>query len=141
MVESTQKASPIRSVWYLPEEPQSSASETTRWRIASRSHVWRPPTDVYETEDAVVVRVEIAGMRDGDFSISIEDRSLLVYGMRPESPERKAYHQMEIPFGEFRTDVELPYPVIADEIEAVYEDGFLRIVLPKARAFQIRIEG
>jgi HSP20 family protein len=63
-----------------------------------------------------------------------------VRGLRPDLPERRAYYQMEIQFGEFNTEVELPYPVNAEEIAANYRDGFLRIVLPKARPHSVTIE-
>jgi HSP20 family protein len=109
-------------------------------RISSRSHVWRPPTDVYETEDAVVVRVEIPGMREADFSIFLEDRNLIISGVRPDRPERRAYQQMEIHFGEFRTDIALHSPVDTDTVEAEYDDGFLRLVLPKTKPRHIKIE-
>ena len=113
--------------------------ETTRWRIATRPHVWRPPTDVFETEDAIIVRVEIAGMRESDFSIHLLDRSLVIRGARQDIQERRSYHQLEIPFGEFSTEIDLLIPVATDQIEAVYRDGFLRVTLPKARPHQIKI--
>jgi HSP20 family molecular chaperone IbpA len=47
---------------------------------------------------------------------------------------------MEIPFGEFGIDIDLPFPVVASAIEAVYRNGFLRITLPKAGPQKIRIE-
>jgi HSP20 family protein len=80
-------------------------------------------------------------MQDADFTVSLEDRYLLIRGVRSDALEKRAYHQMEIPFGEFVSEVELPSPVVVDEIEAVYQDGFLRIVFPKARPQQIRVEG
>lgn len=113
--------------------------EGPHWRILSRLHVWRPPTDVYETEEAFVVRVEIAGMRAEDFCISLLERSLCVHGVRPDAPERRAYHQMEIPFGEFSTEIELPDPINPDLAEALYQDGFLRITLPKAHPQQVKV--
>ena len=42
------------------------------WQV--RSSVWHPPTDVYETEDDFIVKVEIAGMRDEDFTVAAENR-------------------------------------------------------------------
>lgn len=125
----------------ISEEVHNLSGEGGKWRIVSRPRLWRPPTDVYETEEAMVVRVEIAGMSEDDFSISLVERSLLIRGIRQDTPERRAYHQMEIAFGEFNTEVELPYQVIADQVEATYRDGFLRIVLPKAQPQQIRVNG
>jgi HSP20 family protein len=95
---------------------------------------------VYEAEDTLVIRVEIAGMHEADFTIALVDRSLTIRGIRQDTPERRAYHQMEIPFGEFSTELELPYAVISDKVEATYRDGFLRIVLPIEQPKHIKVE-
>lgn len=131
---------PIHPAW-SSEDNQNPLLDDPRLRFISRPHAWRPPTDVYETETAIIVRVEIAGMREPDFTLSLVERSLLIKGIRQDVNERRAYYQMEIPFGEFSTEVELPYPIVVEETEAVYRDGFLRIVLPKARPQQIKITG
>ena len=104
----------------------------TGWLNQRRANMWRPPTDVYETETTFVVRVEIAGMRQEDFYISLQDRHLSISGMRGhEHGGVHVHHQLEVNYGEFRTEVELPRPVASDGIEAVYEEGFLRVTLPK----------
>jgi len=128
------------SMHYLARGSQDLNEDPTRMRLTIRSHTWRPPTDIYETEDALVVRLEIAGMSETDFSIVLDGRYLTIRGVRSEPPERRAYHQMEIPFGEFGIDIDLPFPVVASAIEAVYRNGFLRITLPKAGPQKIRIE-
>ena len=108
------------------------------WTV--RSSAWSPPTDVYETEDAFVVRVEVAGMREEDFEIALEDGVLKISGTRPDVPERRAYHQMEIRFGKFSTAVGLPGPVNVEKSQAEYEDGFLTIILPKAKPNFIQVK-
>ena len=108
------------------------------WTV--RSSAWSPPTDVYETEDAIIVRVEVAGMREEDFEIALEDGFLKISGTRPDVPERRAYHQMEIRFGKFSTAVGLPAPVNVEKSQAEYEDGFLTITLPKARPNFIQVK-
>jgi len=100
------------------------------WQV--RSSVWSPPTDVYETEITYNVRVEIAGMRDDDFEVSIENNILFISGLRPDLSERRAYHQMEIRFGKFDIAIGIPGPVNIDQASAEYKDGFLTIVMPKA---------
>jgi HSP20 family protein len=115
---------------FLPEQVENLNTDLQGWHTSLRSHVWRPATDVYEIEGAIVVRVEIAGMNEEDFSIIIDGRTLMVRGFRPDVSERRAYHQMEIRFGEFISHVELPCAVESDKIEAVYNGGFLRILLP-----------
>lgn len=125
--------------WSSSEE-RSLLPDAVRWRLVGRPRFWRPPADVYETEDSVILRVEIAGMREEDFTISLEGQRLLVEGFRTDTSERRAYHQIEIPFGEFALEVELPVPVIAQKVEALYQDGFLRIILPKDIPRQIHIK-
>lgn len=106
--------------------------ETINWHVRTRPHVWSPPTDLYETESAYVVRVEIAGMQRRDFSVVLENNFLNISATRPDTPERRAYHQMEVRFGEFSTVVALPGAVDAETASAAYEDGFLTVTLPKA---------
>lgn len=115
-------------------------ADPLKWRLAPRSHTWQPPTDVYETEEAIIVRIEVAGMQDDDFTIELDGRYLIIRGVRSEVNERRAYHQMEIRFGEFVAEIELPAPVIPAQVEAVYGNGFLKVILPKARPYQIRVE-
>jgi HSP20 family protein len=139
MVEVICKSKISQPVRQNSDELPNPSNENLRWRLATRPHVWRPPTDVYETEDAIIVRVEIAGMRDADFAVQLVDRSLNIRGVRQDISERRSYHQMEIPFGEFSTEIDLPVPIAAEKIEAIYRDGFLRVVLPKARPHQIKV--
>ncbi len=108
------------------------------WQV--HSGVWSPPTDSYETEEAQVVRVEIAGMRDEDFEVVLENNILFISGSRPDLPKRRAYHQMEIRFGKFTTAVGVPEPVNVDEARAEYKDGFLTVTLPKAKPIESKGE-
>ncbi len=106
-----------------------------RWQV--RSNIWSPPTDVYETEENFVVRVEIAGMRDEDFEVTIENHTLFIGGSRPDPGGRRAYHQMEIFSGRFEIGVQITVPVDVDASTAEYKDGFLTINLPKTQSTQI----
>lgn len=112
------------------------ASETAlfsrQWTVtAYRDQTWRPPTDVYETSDTYVVKVEIAGMRDNDFNVTYVDQVLCVTGTRRDCDAKLGYHQMEVSYGDFRAEVELQVPVDAAGIEAIYHNGFLVVTLPK----------
>ncbi len=121
-------------------ETQFLEEKSFTWRFSARPSAWRPPTDVYETDSALIVRVEIPGMREADFAIEITGRTVSIRGLRQDDiPERRAYHQMEIHFGEFDFEIELPFQIEANLVEAVYQNGFLRVTLPKARPRQVRI--
>lgn len=104
---------------------------TVRWLSMRQEKTWRPATDVYETDAAVVVKAEIAGMCEQDFSISLSNRNLIITGVRHDPDSKLAYQQLEISYGHFRTQVFLPYAVDQDKITAAYKNGFLTVVLPK----------
>jgi HSP20 family protein len=120
----------VRKSFSAITETRRDVLQTISWHI--RSSVWSPPTDVYETEDNYVIKVEIAGMRDEDFEVAFENNHLMISGYRSDLNERRAYHQMEIRFGRFELAVEVPTTVDMEKATAEYKDGFLLIVLPKS---------
>lgn len=122
--------------------PGKTLQESSRlgWRSAARG-AWQPPTDVYETEGEVWVRTEIAGMKVEDFFIQLDDQVLTIRGARADTPERRSYNQMEIYFGEFAVQIELQAAVVGTQAQASYQDGFLRVMLPKAESQSIEIKG
>lgn len=122
------------------EQLFSDQDPTSRHRMAQHPLAWRPPTDLCETDDAFVARIEVAGMKEGYLSVSMADRVLTVVGIRQYSEPRGAYHQMEIRYGEFRTQVRLSLSVDEEKIEASYSDGFLTVLMPKRGAHRVRVE-
>jgi HSP20 family protein len=89
----------------------------------------------------LVVLVEVAGVRQADFSVSLFERRLIISGVRADpGPAQRAFHQMEIHFGEFRTEVELPLNVDDTRVDAEYSEGLLRVVLPKLKAQRIDVQ-
>jgi HSP20 family protein len=117
----------------------SDVMPTIHWLSGGRQKAWRPLTDVYETDEDVIVKVEIAGMSEEDFTISLSNRSLRISGARRDPDYKLAYQQLEIPYGHFCAEVFLPYAVAYEEIRASYESGFLTVVLPKAKTRHVRI--
>ncbi len=122
------------------EHMSVSHTSTTRWILIGRSHLWRPPTDMYETENEIVIQVEIAGMSGADFSISIHDQRVTISGIRRDTGGARAYHQMEIHYGEFRTDIELPGRFDREGVQATYNDGYLTLVLSKLKPQRIDVK-
>lgn len=110
-----------------------------RWVSARQHKVWRPPTDVYETDTCIVVKVEIAGMDEQDFVISLNAKRLVISGVRHDPAAKLAYQQMEILYGHFETEVHLPRAIDEEGIEAIYQGGFLSVRLPKAKPRQVPI--
>lgn len=118
----------------LPGDRAKPSSKSSSWLNRTHSHLWSPPTDLYETDEKFVVRVEIAGLRDQDFSVTLDNNYLVISGIRSDVLERRAYHQMEIRYGEFNTVVALPSLVDPERTTAEYSDGFLVITLPKEQS-------
>ncbi len=110
--------------------------------IVRHTCAWQPPTDVYEDDEGLVVQVEVAGMRSEDFSISLTGRTLVIAGTRTDSVSKQTYHQMEIRLGEFRVEVHLPWPVEPEDMEAGYENGFLKVQLlrPLSQRAPVKVE-
>jgi len=93
---------------------------------------WKPPTDVYETADAIVVHMDIAGMRSEDFQVELAEGILTIGGERQAPREGKRhYHAMEVQIGPFERRLRLPVPVDPTSIHASYEAGFLEVRLTK----------
>jgi HSP20 family protein len=109
------------------------------WVVFRHTREWEPPTDVYEKEEGLVVQVEIAGMREEDFSITLGERMLVIEGVRHDPEPKRGYYQMEIRYGEFRAEVYLPWPVDPDQVEATYQAGFLRVFLPRPPAHRVAV--
>jgi HSP20 family protein len=112
-------------------ESRREVLQAVSWHVRS---TWSPPTDVYETEENCVIKLEIAGMRDEDFEVAFENHVLMISGNRSDRNERRAYHQMEIRYGKFEIAVEIPMRINIEQATAAYQDGFLVIVLPKMRS-------
>ena len=97
---------------------------------------WSPPTDVFETADGVVVKMELPGVRPSDLSIVLVDDRLVVKGSRvdPDAGRKIHYHQMEIGYGSFAKVVFLRMPYDGEGITARLADGYLSLTIPRAPA-------
>jgi HSP20 family protein len=109
------------------------------WRRAAqvvmlgRAH-WHPDADVCETPAAISVDVDLAGVAEDDVEIQLFEDALVIEGTRrlPACDEDGVYHAAGIRQGPFHLELPLPRPVDAERVEARYERGLLRIVLPKS---------
>jgi HSP20 family protein len=91
--------------------------------------------DIYETEDHLVVVMEIAGMKVEDIHVTFDKDILSVSGFRkePSSPTKTRLHQMEIDYGKFQRTLRIPFPLKSDDFKATYRQGFLVITVPRAQ--------
>lgn len=105
---------------------------------------WAPPVDIYETQDALLVKAELPEVEREDIDIRLENGVLTIRGHRKLNEELKNYqcYRMESQHGAFSRSFSLPRTVNADKIEANYKDGVLSITIPKreeTKARQIQI--
>lgn len=101
------------------------------WPLAEP--VFRPPADLFETPDAWVLKVEIAGMDEGAFEIVLYEDALVVAGSRscPLPNAGARVWSTEIRDGPFRLALPVPGAIDRDRVQARYERGFLYVELPK----------
>lgn len=97
----------------------------------SEAH-WAPNTDVYVTDEGLVIKVELAGMRREDLALTIEGNRLRISGHRPDGcrASKCKFLVMEINYGFFESVIELPPGYDLGQAKAAYQNGFLRIDVP-----------
>ncbi len=105
--------------------------------IIGRPALWRERrADLYETEDAYVLELEVPGFEADDIDLQFENGMLVVTGARSVEDERqnggKTYHVRERSFERFSRSFTLPESVDPDEVKANLEHGVLTVTLPKA---------
>ena len=96
---------------------------------------WQSPAvDLYQTDDEVVVKASLPGMKADDVQISITGDMLTLKGefKQEEEKKEKAYHLREQRYGAFERSFNLPTSVVSDKAKAEFENGILTITLPKA---------
>lgn len=103
--------------------------------VFPRVELAKPAMDIKETDDSVVAEIEIPGFDPQKIDVTVEDGVLQVSGKMDETKEEKekGYWRKEIRKGSFKRMVRLPVAVKENELEATYEKGVLKIVMPKAK--------
>jgi HSP20 family protein len=94
---------------------------------------WTPAVDIYETENDLILSAEIPGIDEKDVEIKVEDNTLSIKGERKFEKETKEenYHRIERSYGSFYRSFTLPNYIDQDKIQAVHENGVLKITMPK----------
>ncbi len=94
---------------------------------------WSPSTDVYVTEEGLVIKVELAGMRREDLEITVDGNRVVISGHRPDCCRAPScrFLMMEINYGHFETVIELPAGFDLTRARAAYQNGFLRVDVPQ----------
>lgn len=94
---------------------------------------WLPPLDVWETEDALVIALDLPGVRKEDVTIEVDDGVLTVSGTRERKIEQRddRFYRFERRYGNFSRSVTLPQGTDESTIKAQFDNGVLEITVPK----------
>lgn len=94
---------------------------------------WRPAVDIFETESAVVLQVELPGIVKSDVSVEVKENILTIKGERKIETDVHVenFYRRERAYGSFRRAFNLHYVVNPEKIKAKFNDGVLRIEVPK----------
>ncbi len=117
-----------------PETAFQNIWESFGTRVMPSMTVWRPLTDVYESPDELIVIMELAGVPEDDITVTLFSDLLVVEGRRPQPilAEMNACHQLGIKYGEFRSEIFIPFAVDHDRVTAEYKNGLLTVTLKKS---------
>lgn len=120
----------------LHEVARGGTGEETSWGAST----WMPPVDLYETDEAFVLKAELPGLTKDDLHLEVHDRTLTVRGERKQEAEisEDRYHRRERTYGSFQRVFTLPTPIDAEKVQASFKDGMLELRLPKHEAAKPR---
>jgi HSP20 family protein len=102
---------------------------------------WTPNTDIVETEEAVVILMDLAGLDKEAVKIIREGELLQISGTRTRKrvPGMKRFHRMEIDYGPFQKLFRVPADLDLENIQAEHKDGLLQVTLPKKAKEPVQI--
>ena len=119
-----------------PLYPAGQKAPVAKRLIRTGETHWIPNTDVFINSDALVINVELAGMRREDLEITIDGNRLMISGQRPDggrSGSKCRFLVMEINYGPFECVIEIPAGYELSQAKAAYQNGFLRVEVPQAQ--------
>ncbi len=99
-----------------------------------------PTIDLVEAENQFEVTVDLPGLQPEEVEVELKNGDLWIAGKREEEKEDKGktYHRIERRHGEFRRVLPLPATINAEEIEAKFDNGVLKIIVPKTEEAKVK---
>jgi len=102
------------------------------WGSEPEERIWAPPVDIFDLGDRLVIYADLPGVERESIDVTLEGDTLTLRAERKAYPEEADYLCCERTSGTYRRVIQIPMEVDAQNIEAHYEDGILKITLPKA---------
>ena len=137
---------PFRELRSLQDEMTRLFASGRGGREEMFNGAWSPKVDIFENKDSLVLEAELPGMNREDFELSFENNVISLRGERKfeKTTEGDNYHRIERSYGEFTRSFTLPQTVTADGATAEFQNGILRVSLPKreeTKARKIEVTG
>ncbi len=136
---------PFRDLARLQDEMSRLFTDDRLFK-AGESVGWTPACDIYEDEESVRARFELAGVDPKNVEVRFENGVLTLKGERKLENEEKRenYHRLELSYGTFTRSFSLPGTVDAEKIRAEAKDGILTVTVPKRadakpRSIQVKV--
>ncbi len=109
-------------------------------------HTWRPALDIFEVEGGIMIIAELAGVREEDLSVTVEQGHLRIAGVRraPRVDDSKGPLQLEIEYGPFERVAAVPSGAEPERVAARFQDGLLSVYVPCRRekhVIHVAVEG
>jgi HSP20 family protein len=125
---------PMRDMMTLREAMDHLFDEAFTRPFSMSGSLGMPTVDIYQTDEEVVIRAALPGIKAGDVQISVTGDVVTIKGEMKEKTDskEKSYHIREQRYGSFERILSLPTAVVSDKAKAEFEDGVLIISLPKA---------
>ncbi|MBZ0221156.1 MAG: Hsp20/alpha crystallin family protein [Candidatus Methylomirabilis sp.] len=129
------KKDPFKDLLFLQERMSRIFDETLLKYKTSGGNHWYPPVDIYETEDFLVLKAELPGVESESVSVEVSENTLSLKGERKfeKNLKEENYFRMERFYGSFQRAFSLPYAVDSKDIKANFQDGILKITVPKPK--------
>lgn len=94
---------------------------------------WRPSVDIYDRDDAIVIKTELPGVAKEDVYVEVKENILTLKGERKIEKEEAegTYYRKERLYGKFQRSFTLPVETDSEKIKASFKDGVLVLEIPK----------
>lgn len=132
------RTDPFRDLVSLSEMMSRILDNELRHRLGAKPEAqsdWVPPVDLIELEDKFVLKADLPGLDKKDITVEVVDQHLILKGERrfKRQISEEKYHRLECAYGKFYRAFSLSCEIELDQVNAVYNNGILEVVLPKTK--------
>jgi len=123
---------PVRDVLSMREAMDRVFDDSFRSNQRQTDGVWLLPMDAYVTNDAIVIKADVPGLKADDLSVTLEGETLTIRGEIKAESDQQKFLLRERPIGRFERILTINTPIDSAKVEAHFENGVLTLTLPKA---------